>query len=630
MNRANLASATLLLFCGLAARGQDQTFTATAPAVVEAGQQFQYIIEGSEQGELTLPPLEGFQLVAGPFSSYSSTSQWINGRMTMKTVVTYTHILRATGTGEYTIAPATVRVGRKDYRTNEVAITVTNAPGGQQGGGQAGQPGGGQGAQQGDRTAPGGGGATGPGTGSADGESEPVFLRVVPSKRDVYVGEQLVSGLKVYTRVNTRPASSARDIPYEGFYKRSLDPDATAQREEIGGQQYITQVIQRHILIPQKSGDVVIQPYESEWIIQQRVQRRGTGSIFDNFFDDPFFNSYQDVPVSLSTRPVTIRVKPLPAGEPEGFTGGVGDFKMNATLSASEVEVNEALSLKITVRGTGNLPLLGEPQVNLPPDHDLYDVTRSVNISTEGNRISGSVTFEYPIIARHAGRFRIAPVRFAWFDPAAGQYRSAGSGEFNFTVLKGETEESPGSVYIPGLMQERVDDIGTDIRDISRTIPLFTPLSATLFGKGWYKLLYVLAFLLAIAAIIIFRYVARRNADLKLVRTRKASRFARVRLKQADRMRKEGKQERFYEEIGKAIWGYLSDKLDIETSSLSRERVIGEMEHRGVEGETVNEFLRILDDSEFSRFAPSSEKSDMDRLYRDAAGLVRNLENRLS
>ena len=611
MKRAHLASVTLLIFCSLALQGQDGAFTATAPAVVESGQQFQYVIEGPEQGELTLPPLDGFQLVAGPFSSYSSSSQWINGRMTMKTTVTYTHILRASGAGEYTIAPATVRVGRKEYRTNEVNITVTGTSA----------------AQPDSRPAP---GQTAPGAGGADGAGEPVFLRVVPSKREVYVGEQLVSGLKVYTRVNTRPASSARDIPYEGFYKKALDPDATAQREEIGGQQYISQVIQRHILIPQKSGDVVIQPYQSEWLIQQRVQRRGTGSIFDDFFDDPFFNSYQDVPVSLSTRPVTIRVKQLPAGEPEGFTGGVGEFTVNASLSADEVEVNEALSLKITIRGTGNLPLLGEPKVNLPPDHDLYDVTRSVNISTEGNRISGSVTFEYPIVARHAGRFRIAPVRFAWFDPAGGQYRSASSGEFTFTVLKGENEGSPGSIYIPGLMQERVGDIGTDIRDITRSTPLFTPLSATLLGKGWYKMLYVLAILAAIAAIILFRYVARRNADLRLVRTRKASRLARVRLKQADKMRKEGRQDRFYEEIGRAIWGYLSDKMNIETSALSRERVIGEMEQRGVDGETINEFLGILDESEFSRFAPSAEKSDVDRLYRDAAELVRKLENRLS
>jgi hypothetical protein len=333
--------------------------------------------------------------------------------------------------------------------------------------------------------------------------------------------------------------------------------------------------------------------------------------------------------VKLATRPVTINVKPLPSGAPDGFTGGVGSFDMNATLSSSEIEVNEALSLKVTIRGTGNLPLLGEPEVNLPPDHDLYDVTRSENVNTGGNRISGSVTFEYPIVARHAGRFRIAPVNFAWFDPASGKYRSSTSEEFTFTVLKGETEEATGTVYLPGILQERVDDIGTDIRDISRSVPIFTPVAVTILGQNWYKLLYVLAVLLLVAAIILIRSVARRNADLKLVRNRQASRSARVRLKNADKLRRSGDQDDFYDEIGKAIWGYLADKLNIETSELTRETIINDLGDRGVPEEILREFLRILDDSEFSRFAPSSEKSDINQLFGDAVALIRNLENKL-
>ncbi|HER07872.1 MAG TPA: protein BatD [Bacteroides sp.] len=608
-------SVTLILLFSMALGGQDPVFTASAPAVVNVGEQFQYVVEGSEQGSLTLPPLGDFQLLAGPFSSYSSQSQWINGKMTMKTTVTYTHVLRATVKGTFTIPPATVKVGRKEYRTNEVQITVNEAAGGAGPGGTP--PGGGQAAPSG--TAP----------DNQPGETSPVFLRVIPSKTEVYVGEQFVSGLKVFTRVNTRPASSSRDIPYEGFYRVSVDPDATAQRQVIGGQQYLTQVIQRHILIPQKTGEVVVAPYESEWMIPQRVQRRSQGSIFDDFFDDPFFDSYQEVPVKLFTDPVTIHVKPLPPGAPEGFTGGVGSFTLEASLSAEEIEVNEALSLRITVRGTGNLPLLGEPDVNLPPDHDLYEVTRSVNTSTSGNRISGSVTFEYPIVARHAGRFRIAPVRFAWFDPAAKQYRTGTTREFTFTVRKGETDQSPGNVYVPGIMQESVEDIGTDIRDIIRTPAPFRPLAGTLLGKSWFRLLYPLALLIFVLAIIFIRILARRNADLKLVRNRQANRSARIRLKMADRFRKAGNRDGFYDEVGKAIWGYLGDKLNIETSALSRDMILEELGRREVEEEIRKEFLRILDESEFSRFAPSSEKSDVNQLYRDAVSLIRNLENSL-
>jgi hypothetical protein len=601
----------LLLLTGVAVSGQDESFSATAPAVVSTGEQFQYVIEGSKQGDVMLPSLEGFQLLAGPFSSYSSHSQWVNGKMSMETVVTYTHILRATRKGSFIIPPSTIRVGRKEYKTNEVEITV------QEGASRAPEP---------DTDQP----TAGQGAGSVSAQNtEPVFLRVIPSKRDVYVGEQLVSMLKVYTRVNTRPASAAKDLPYEGFYKQSLDPDENAQREDINGQQYITQVIQRHILIPQKSGDLVIQPYESEWMIQQRVQRRSSNNIFDDFFDDPFFNGVQEIPTNLSTPAVKIHVKPLPAGAPAGFTGGVGDFSMKAELSADELDVNEALSLKVTVKGTGNLPLLGEPEVSLPPDHDLYDVTRTLNTSTSGNRISGSVTFEYPIVVRHAGRFRIAPVRFSWFDPVTGRYQTTSSGEFSFTVLKGKSEEATGSLYVPGVMQENVANIGTDIRDIIRTPPLFTPVASSLLGKRWFKLMFLMAGLVTLLVIVLIRTVAKRNADLRLVRNRQANKSARNRLKKAEKLRKTGDEDRFYEEVGKAIWGYMSDKLNIETSALSRDVITRELELRGISQELMAEYLRILDDSEFSRFAPSSEKSNVDQLYDDAVKLIRNLENSL-
>jgi hypothetical protein len=612
MLRKVLTSVMGILVFGVLLNAQNE-FTASAPSVVRAGEQFEYTVEGSERGEVRLPAMDNFQLLGGPYSSYSSHSQWINGKMTQKTLVSYSYVFRALNEGSYVIAPAEVKVGRKTYLTNEVEMVISAA---------------------GTGTTPGASGRSDPGaaqegTAPANTADEPVFLRVLPSKRDVYVGEQFVSGLKVYTRVATRPGSGASDLPYEGFYKKSLDPDANAQQELINGQVYVSQVIQRHILIPQKTGDVEIAPYESEWMVQQRVQRQRSNNPIDNFFDDPFFNSYQDVPVTLSTLPVSIHVKPLPDGAPVGFTGAVGDFEMKAELSSDEIEVNEALSLKITISGTGNLPLLGEPDVNLPPDHDLYDVTRSVRISTSGNRITGSVSFEYPVVARHAGRFRIAPVQFAWFDPKADAYKTALTEEFNFTVLKGENEDAASGVYVPGVVRESVRDLGTDIRDISRDAPVFTAVNSSLYGKSWYRMFFPFALLLTLILILLIRIVARRNADLTLVRNRKAGRSARNRLKKADRYLRSGDSDHFYEEIGKAIWGYLSHKLNIETSGLSTDIILEQLESNGVQPDLRDELIRIIESSEFSRFAPTSEKSDTTRLYHDAAQLIRNLENNL-
>ena len=236
------------------ATGQDGEFTATAPSVVQVGQQFQYTVQGSERGDVKLPAIDNFQLLGGPYSSFSSHSQWINGKMTQKTEVSYIFVFRAMAEGTFQIPGTTVKVGRKTYTTNVVDIVVNSGAGGQTVPGGAGQGGAGAGNQAGAEE----------GTGTGGSGDQPLFLRVIPSRRDVYVGEQFVSALKVYTRVNTQPGSAASDLPYEGFYKKNLDPDTNARQEDINGQPYVTQVIQRHILIPQKSGDLVIAPYESD------------------------------------------------------------------------------------------------------------------------------------------------------------------------------------------------------------------------------------------------------------------------------------------------------------------------------------------------------------------------------
>lgn len=601
-------------------QGQDPSFTASAPATVQSGQQFQYTIEGNEQGNIQLPAMEHFDLLAGPFTSFSSSTQWVNGKMTARNTASYTYILRGNTPGEFTIPPAKITVKKETYSTNTVQVNVTGAGNTNASGNQGSQ--GGQTAQ-----------------GQADAASQtgstghPVFLRVLPSKRSMYVGEQFVSELKVYTSVNTRPTGGLKEVPYEGFYKQALEADQVSSRENIDGKMHVTQVLQRHVLIPQKSGKIVIEPFDSEWTIPRRVNRQRSGSIFDEFFDDPFndpfFDRYQDVPVTISTEPVTINVKPLPQGAPEGFTGGVGNLEFSARLSADQVTVNDALSLVVTVRGTGNIALLGAPKIDFPPDHDVYETTRSTNINTSGNRVSGTVTFEYPIVARHAGNFRIAPLRFSWFDPAAETYRTVTTKEFTFNVLKGEGTDTGAQIFMPGARGENVENIGTDILDINRNVPIFRSIGSTPLSHAGYWIIYVVLILLFIGSIIVLRTWFRQRADVRLMRNRKASKMARNRLRQADKARKAGDSETFFEEVEKAIWGYLADKLSIEVSSLSRDRVSEVLQGAGISESLQQELVRIIDDCEFSRYAPSSEKSDMDTLYGEAIRLLHNLDQNI-
>ncbi|MCA1746331.1 MAG: BatD family protein, partial [Bacteroidales bacterium] len=438
---------------------QEAEFVASAPATVQVGQQFQYTVEGNERGDVQLPALENFDLLQGPFTSFSSSTQWINGKMTAKTTASYIYVLRGTQPGNHTIPPARVKVKRESYSTNAVEISVTGSASGAASSSSAGNQTG-SGSQAGSST-------------NAPASEQPVFLRVLPSKTSVYIGEQFVSELKVYTSVNTRPAGGLKEVPYEGFYKHALEADQNSSRENIGGTPHVTQVLQRHVLIPQKKGKLVIEPFKSEWTIPQRVTAQRPRSRFDDFFNDSFFDRVQEVPVEISTKPVTINVKPLPGNAPSGFTGGVGDLKFSAKLSDDQLAVNDAISLIVTISGTGNISLIGEPKIDFPPDHDLYETTNSTNISTSGNRVSGTVTFEYPIVARHAGKYRIAPVSFSWFDPVAGRYMTTTTEEFNFTVEKGDEMESGGEIYMPGIRGDEVQDIGTDILDIRRTVPVF-------------------------------------------------------------------------------------------------------------------------------------------------------------
>ena len=609
---------TLLIGTTTVLYAQDAEFVASAPASVQAGQQFQYTIEGNERGDIQLPVLEHFDHLAGPFSSFSSSTQWINGKMTARTTASYTYILRGNSPGNYTIPPAKVKVKRETYETNAVQVTVAGSAssGGAASSGSAAGNHSAQTSQSG-------------GVSAEQSSEQPVFLRVMPSKTSVYVGEQFVSELKVYTSVNTRPAGGLKEVPYEGFYKHALEADQTSSRENIGGRDHVTQVLQRHVLIPQKSGKMVIEPFESDWTVPQRVTTQRPRSLFDDFFNDPFFDRVQDVPMKISTRPVTINVKPLPGNAPSGFTGGVGDLNMTARLSSDRVTVNDAISLIATISGTGNISLTGAPKISFPPDHDVYETTKSMRINTSGNRVSGSVTFEYPIVVRHAGNFRIAPVSFSWFDPVKEAYRTINTQEFTFTVEKGDGAEQGGQVYLPGVRGDAVQDLGTDILDIRRTVPAFTPVGSSPVGSLTYWIMYMILLLLFLVIAVTLHMHYKRRTDMRLVRNRKANKMARNRLRLAEKARKADDTERFFEETEKAIWGYLADKLNIELSLLSRDTVSQVLTGTGVASGLQEEVVRIIEECEFSRYAPSSEKSDMQTLYADAVKLLNNLEQNI-
>ncbi len=600
MNRVVIG--ILLLLSGMLLHAQEVTVTASAPKVVAVGEQFRLSFTVNENADNLVPPdLSDFYILMGPSTSYSQSTQIINGKMTRTVTYTYTYVLEATKEGVFQIDPATIKVKNKTYTSNPLEIEVVKGealpdPGGEEG-------------------------ATGEAVPAA-GEND-LFLRIHVNKSTVYRGEHLIATVKIYSRVNLSGFENATFPSFNGFLRQDIETPAlrSLERENVNGVIYGTGVLQRFILFPQVTGELVVDPMELECLIQKRVQQSNRG-FFDNFFD-----SYQNVKHTIKSPPVTITVKELPENAPESFSGSVGQLAMNVTVDKNQLKENEAMNLSIRFSGNGNIQLIEAPHVDFPPDFDLYDpkISSSVNHSQKGT--SGSKTFEFLSIPRHAGSYRIPPVEFTYFDPVENQYKSLRSDEFNILVSKGDESES--STVISGFSKEDLRFIGSDIRFIKNEKFKLRRRDSTFFGSLPFYLFYLIAILVFSLLVILRRNHIKRNADQDLVRNRKARKIARKRLKRASSFLKEGLLNEFYEELLKALWGYLSDKLGIPVSDLSKENAQGALEKNQITPEMIDAFFEIIDRCEFARFAPSEEIAETETVYEKASKVMSQFEQKL-
>jgi hypothetical protein len=350
--------------------------------------------------------------------------------------------------------------------------------------------------------------------------------------------------------------------------------------------------------------------------IPQRVQTRSR-SVFDDFF-----GTTQTVPRELKSRPVEITVMPLPEGKPASFTGGVGQMKLTATVDKTEVKANDPITLKVTISGTGNMKFTDAPRINFPPDFEIYDPKVSTNLNTTAT--SGSKTFEYLIIPRHGGTYKLPSVEFSYFDPQDKQYKTLRSEEYTLTVEKGD--EQPGSTVVSGITREDVKFLGKDIRYI-KSGNLKLRKSGDYFFGTWKFWLWYLVPLVAFVVIVFFRrkYI-RKYANAALVKNRRAGGYAAKRLKQARIYMDKDQSSEMYEELSRALWGYLSDKLDIPVAELSKENGKLMMEQHQVDAALADEFISVIDDCEFARYAPSSEGLDMKTLYDRAVEVISKMQ----
>jgi hypothetical protein len=576
---------------------QDVQFKASAPAVVQNGEQFQLTYTFNQQPSSFSPPkFDYFNLLTQPVENSFSSS--INGRSTYQ--LSYTYYLQAGKEGKFTIQPAKATIGGKIYSSNALNIEVV------------------KGAKPTPKSNTSNNKSNTDQAGVDDFNNEDLFIRVQVDKNTAYSGEAITATLKIYFRINWQ-LENASYPTFAGFFKNDLAVQSTRMKENVNGQAYYTQVLQQVILYPQKSGELLIDPYKLNCIVQQTIRSKN-GSIWDEFFEQT-----QNVRRSISSKPIKLTIKPLPLNKPPGFNGAVGDFAMKVNADKSQLKENDALTIKIEINGTGNIKLIESPRLNLPPDFESYDPKITSNITASGN--SGNKVFEFLAIPRHSGKFRIPPVEFSYFNPSTGSYKSLSSSEYNISV--GKADESQTANVVTGVSREDLKFIGNDIRFIKTENIVLLPVGNTLAGSVIYYVFFPVLLLMFLSLAWFRRKKIRENADLALVRNRQASRIAKKRLKLAEKHLHANQKELFYDELLNAIYGYLSDKLRISFAELSIERATEQLQQKGMDESLLKAITAIVDRCQYARYAPSDERGSLNDDYESAVEIISKLEQNL-
>lgn len=617
-------------FCLLAALpkagiAQDVSFTASAKNSVVQGETFRVIFSLNTQGDkFRAPDFKGFDVVSGPNPSTNSSYSMINGKVSQSVQQSYTYLIHASSAGTFTIGPATISVGGKDYKTNSLQITVAKGTAQSTSPNQNATQGRQQGREQNE-----------PIENAADLSKDDVFIKAYSNKTNIMEGEQVVVTYKIYTRVpvaNLRPNNLAT---ISGFWSQDLLEDNKVQEQQqeiINGSQYVTAEIKKLALIPLKSGSINIPAMEMELTaqVEKKQKRRSTGDpFFDSFFNDAFFNrSVEQVERKIFSNALKLNVQALPSnGKPADFSGAVGDYVFSTEIDRTELKANEAINLKITISGSGNIDLLEQPNVEFPPDFETYDPKVSSAINKTASGISGKKVFEYLLIPRNAGEYRIKPIAFTWFDLKSKSYVTKSSPEYVIKVAKGDGSSS--NVSYSAVNQQDVEYIGSDIRHIKLPPYGLRPIGSSFFASGQYFVLVLLVLVIGIAAIVYLRHRQKQKGNLSMMRLKYATKVSRKRLQKAKAFLDKGDEASFYNEISAAMWGYLSDKFSIPLSELSIDSVNEALGRKQVNEETIKNFTETLNNCEFARFAPGDKVKNMDQIYNQALEIISRIEREL-
>lgn len=578
-----------------------QRLVADAPAEVAVGEQFRLTytvntqnVNGFRVGTI---PAE-LEVLMGPSTSSQSSFQMVNGHTSSSSSITYTYIICANKAGTYSIPAAHISVGGKTIASNQLRIKVsgTSRQGAQ---GQQGQ----------------GEGGLRPAGSRISGSD--LFIKVSANKRRVHEQEPILLTYKVYTLVDlTSLKGNMPDL--KGFHTQEvqLPQQKSYKIETVNGRPYRTVTWSQYVMFPQITGKLEIPSITFDGIVKQ--QNRDVDP-FEAFFNGG--SGYVEVKKKIKAPGLTIQVDPLPA-RPAGFSGGVGSFTISAQLNKTDIKANNPVTLRVIVSGRGNLKLIKKPEVKFPKDFDTYDAKVTDKTKLTSNGVEGNMVYDFLAVPRNQGKYEIPPIEFVYYDTEANAYKTVKTQAFTLNVAKGS-----GSASVSDYTGDAADDqLNKDIRGIKTGDADVHDIGDFFFGSTAYWVAMCVLAAIFVSLFVVFRHRAIANANIDRMRGKKANKVATKRLKKANRLMLDGKASLFYDEVLRALWGYVGDKLSIPVEKLSRENISQRLAERSVGDETIALFIGALDECEFERYAPGDVKGNMSKTFEAAMTAIMRIE----
>lgn len=618
MNMKKLFCIVAFLLTAIFQMSAQNVIRVEAPDVVAVNEQFNvtFIIEGEKSpSDFRWSSGDDFQLVWGPQKGSSSSIQIINGKRSSSHQTTFTYILIPKATGTFQLPAATALLSGDRISSTQASIQVVSD------GASSSQSSG----QNGGKSS--GGGQTSS-TGSGEISSNDLFMRLSLSRTEVVIGEPITATLKIYQRANVVGFENAKFPTFNGFWSQEtyVPNNIEFKRESLDDKIYNTAVLRTYVLIPQQSGTITIDPAELVCLVNIRTAPSTSNSLFDSFFQD----EYRTIRKRVTTPAVKVKVNPLPAGQPASFGGGVGNFGISARLTTDNLKTHDAASLVITVSGRGNVALLEEPKVNFPPDFEIYDTKTTENTDKSNGGTSGSKSFEYPFIPRSHGDFTIDPVEYSYYDVNAGKYVTLRTEPLHVKVAKGKGGDStPVTTVNSGVERKDVKSLADDIRFIFTGKPGLSGSGSFFVGSVFFWILLALMILGATSVYLAFRKVAAMRADVAGTKNRRATKMAQKRLKLAGEYLDKNLYTAFYEELHKALIGFVSDKLNMDMSEISKDNIASALTEGGVSEEQTKAFTDLLDACEFARYSPDGGNEAMRSHYDAALKVISSIDSGL-